>query len=53
MDELIEYYRYYRNSPQVTELKFMEVMLGYWTRRKMLYYKQIKKELQLEGEPES
>jgi len=31
----------------IVDLKFMEVMLGYWSRRKALYYKQVKKELQL------
>ena len=53
MVELIEYYKYYRNSPLMADLKYIDVMLGYWTRKKTLYYKKIKKELQLDDEPDS
>lgn len=47
MSELTEYYRYYRNSPFLVCPIYQPLMGHYWHKSKTLYYRKIKRELQL------
>ena len=50
MEELIQYYRYYRNCPMVVPGEEGESMKGYWGKKKALYYRKVKRQLNLEEE---
>ena len=45
--ELVEYYRFYRNSPMVVSVRYMELMDQYWGKSKAVYYRRIKRELEM------
>lgn len=45
--QLVEYYRFYKNSPTLAHTKYLEFMGCYWNKKKSLYYKGIKRQLQI------
>jgi hypothetical protein len=51
--ELIEYYRYYQNTPTIAHPHYINLMNSYHARTKTLYYRHVKRELQLSSHTSS
>lgn len=51
--ELIEYYRYYQNTPTIAHPLYLDLMSSYHARTKTLYYRHVKRELQLSSHTSS